>query len=208
MNVLSSLNEALDELLERVRPALVTVGDGRGGAGAGILVGEGKVLTNAHVSRHGRSLKVVLANDAVYAAHEVAGDPDVDLALLEIETLGKAAVNGTRAVLSSQRPRPGEMVFALGHPWGERNVLTGGVLSAVTTARSRKGEVPILRADVQLAPGNSGGPLLNTAGEVIGLNAMIFGGDQSVAIPASVIRAFLEKSMPEMNWSKAKEAVL
>ena len=114
-------------------------------------------------------------------------DPQVDLALLEIPANGHAA-----AVFSNEEPRPGEMVFAFGHPWGQRNVLTGGVLSAVTRLRGRHGEVPILRADVQLAPGNSGGPLLNTAGEVIGLNAMIFGGDQSVAIPASVHPEFLE----------------
>jgi serine protease Do len=71
------------------------------------------------------------------------------------------------------------------------------VLSAVTSLRTRDGEVPILRADVQLAPGSSGGPLLNAAGEVIGLNAMIFGGDQSVAIPAGVIRSFLETARRE-----------
>ena len=80
------------------------------------------------------------------------------------------------------------MVFAFGHPWGQRAVLTGGVLSAVTAARTKRGEIPVLRTDARLAPGNSGGPLLNAAGEVIGLNAMIFGGDQGIAIPASVIR--------------------
>ena len=94
-------------------------------------------------------------------------------------------------------PRPGELVYAFGHPWGQRNVLTGGVLSAVTSLRGRHGEVPVLRADVQLAPGNSGGPLLNATGEVIGLNAMIFGGDQSVAIPASLIQSFLAGARKE-----------
>ncbi len=83
-------------------------------------------------------------------------------------------------------------------------MLTGGVLSAVTSVRGRDGDVPILRADVQLAPGNSGGPLLNAAGEVIGLNAMIFGGDQSVAIPASLIRSFLAEARKE----KVPEGVL
>jgi serine protease Do len=70
-------------------------------------------------------------------------------------------------------------------------VLTGGVLSAVTSARTPRGEVPILRTDARLAPGNSGGPLLNAAGEIIGINAMIFGGDQGIAIAASAIREFL-----------------
>jgi serine protease Do len=202
MNLSSLLNTALEELLGRVRPVLAVVMNKRRGAGAGILVGNGLVLTNAHVAGRGRSLQVVLENDETYPAKLVASDKNVDLALLEIPHNGHAA-----AVLSEETPRPGELVFAFGHPWGQRNVLTGGVLSAVTRLRGRQGEIPVLRADVQLAPGNSGGPLLNTAGEVIGLNAMIFGGDQSVAIPAGVIREFLEAALEKVP-ARAAEGVL
>lgn len=190
MNLTGLLNTALEELLDRIRPVLAVVTNRRRGAGAGILLGNGLVLTNAHVVGGGRSLQVVLDNDESYPAKVVASDPNVDLALLEIPANGHAA-----AVLSQESPRPGQMVFAFGHPWGQRNVLTGGVLSAVTSLRGRGREIPVLRADVQLAPGNSGGPLLNAAGEVIGLNAMIFGGDQSVAIPAGVIREFMETAL-------------
>lgn len=193
MNLPALLNTALEELLGRIRPVLAVVMTKRRGAGAGILVGNGLVLTNAHVAGRGRSLQVVLANDETFPAKLVASDKNVDLALLQISHNGHAA-----AVLSEETPRPGEMVFAFGHPWGQRNVLTGGVLSAVTSLRGRGGEIPVLRADVQLAPGNSGGPLLNTAGEVIGLNAMIFGGDQSVAIPAGVIREFLGSALEKL----------
>ncbi len=193
MNLPALLNAALEELLGRIRPMLAVVMNKRRGAGAGILVGNGLVLTNAHVAGRGRSLQVVLANDETFPAKLVASDKNVDLALLQISHNGHAA-----AVLSEETPRPGEMVFAFGHPWGQRNVLTGGVLSAVTSLRGRGGEIPVLRADVQLAPGNSGGPLLNTAGEVIGLNAMIFGGDQSVAIPAGVIREFLGSALEKL----------
>jgi len=187
VKITALMNSALEALLERVRPFMAVVQDGRRGAGAGVLVGGGLVLTNAHMVRGRRPPEVTLDDDKTYSARLVATDPHVDLALLEIPADGHAA-----AVLSSAQLRTGELVFDFGHPWGQRNVLTGGVLSAVTAARTRKGEIPILRADVQLAPGNSGGPLLNAAGEVIGLNAMIFGGDQSVAIPAGVIRPFLE----------------
>jgi serine protease Do len=193
MNLPGLLNAALEELLGRIRPVLAVVMDKRRGAGAGILMGSGLVLTNAHVAGRGRSLQVVLANDETYPAKLVASDPAVDLALLQIPANGHSA-----AVLSEETPQPGEMVFAFGHPWGQRNVLTGGVLSAVTSLHGRQGELPVLRADVQLAPGNSGGPLLNAAGEVIGLNAMIFGGDQSVAIPAGVIREFLDTALKKM----------
>ena len=208
MNVLNQLNSALDDLLEQVRPVLVVVGDKRGGAGGGVLVGDGLVLTNHHVARHSRAMQVMLDNNEALDAHVIASDPSVDLALLEVQSDGRQALNGHRAVISTNEPRPGELVFAFGHPWGERNVLTGGVLSAVTSARTRKGDIPILRADVKLAPGNSGGPLINSAGEVIGLNAMIFGGDQSVAIPASVIRQFLDKARQHLPAGRVPEGVL
>jgi serine protease Do len=199
MNVSVLLNTALEELFERVRPLLALVRNGRRGSGAGVLAGEGLVLTNLHVVGRAHSVQVVLDDDTHYEAHVIASDPHLDLALLRIPANGHAA-----AVFSSGTPRPGELVYAFGHPWGQRNVLTGGVLSAVTSLRGRDSEVPILRADVQLAPGNSGGPLLNAAGEVIGLNAMIFGGDQSVAIPASLILSFLASARKD----KSLEGVL
>jgi serine protease Do len=191
MNV-ALLDSALDELLVRVRPLLVVVHHGHRGEGAGVLAGDHLVLTNLHVAHGGRHLQVALPNGETCDARLIASDPRVDLALLEIPLDGTA-----QAVISTETPRTGELVFAFGHPWGQRNVLTAGVLSAVTTLRSKDGIFPILRADVQLAPGNSGGPLLNAAGEVLGLNAMIFGGDQSVAIPASLIRSFLESARKE-----------
>ena len=186
MKATALLNAALEELLARVRPLLALVSNGRRGAGAGVLAGDGLVLTNLHVVGRARSVQVQLEDGSSYDARVIASDPQVDLALLQIPSNGHAA-----AVFSSEKPRPGELVYAFGHPWGQRNVLTGGVLSAVTSLRGRHGEVPVLRADVQLAPGNSGRPLLNASAEVIGLNAMIFGGDQSVAIPASLLQSFL-----------------
>ena len=199
MKASALLNAALDELLERVRPVLALVSNGRRGAGAGVLAGDGLVVTNLHVVGRARSVQVLLDDSSSYDARVIASDPAVDLALLQIPVNDHAA-----AVFSSSTARPGELVYAFGHPWGQRNVLTGGVLSAVTSLRGRHGEVPVLRTDVQLAPGNSGGPLLNASGEVIGLNAMIFGGDQSVAIPSSLLRSFLAGARKE----KRTEAVI
>jgi serine protease Do len=191
MNAL--LQAALAELLARIRPALTVVRDGQRGAGAGISLGNGQVLTNHHVAR-GHHTQVVLENEDVFEARILARDPDVDLALLEIPPSGLPS-----AVLADKLPQPGEMVFALGHPWGERNFLTAGVLSAVSIARNRHGDFKILRTDARLAPGNSGGPLLNAAGEVIGLNAVIVGGDQGIAIPVAAIRSFLEQAGMELR---------
>lgn len=203
MNPSSLLNAALEELLARVRPVLAVVHNGRRGAGAGVLAGDGQVLTSHHVVARGRAFKVTLDDDATYEARVLTREPETDLALLEFPANGR-----TSAVFSEGEPRPGELVFAFGHPWGQRAVLTGGVVSAVTTARTRKGEIPVLRTDAQLAPGNSGGPLLNAAGEVIGLNAMIFGGDQSIAIPASAIRKFLKRARKNMPTKPVPEGVL
>ncbi len=204
MNFSTLLGSALEELLARVGPILAIVRNGRRGTGAGVLVGEGLVLTNHHVVAHKRSVQVTLNDDSSYKARIISRDPTVDLALLEIPVSGQPS-----AVFSDQDPRPGEMVFAFGHPWGQRAALTGGVLSAITRARTKHGEfLPLLRTDARLAPGNSGGPLLNAAGEVIGLIAMIFGGDQGIAIPAQVIREFMNKAQKSRPARSIPEGVL
>ena len=163
MNFSSLLNTALEELLVRVRPVLAIVQNGRRGAGAGVLVGEGLVLTSNHVVARGRSFQVTLDDGASYEARVLSRDPETDLALLSMPANGHPS-----AVLSEGEPRPGELVFAFGHPWGQRAVLTGGVLSAVTVAHTPRGDIPVLRTDARLAPGNSGGPLLNAAGACCG----------------------------------------
>jgi serine protease Do len=88
------------------------------------------------------------------------------------------------------------MVFAFGHPWGQRNTVTRGIVSALVHAHNRRGDrLPVIRSDTPLAPGNSGGPLVNAKGEVVGINAMIVGGDQSVSIAASVASDFVKKAV-------------
>jgi serine protease Do len=117
--------------------------------------------------------------------------PDVDLALLSID-----ATDLTPLSPAPVSPRVGEMVFAFGHPWGQRNTVTRGIVSALVSAQNRRGEtLPVVRSDVPLAPGNSGGPLVNAKGEVVGINAMIVGGDQSVSIGSSVAIDFVNKAM-------------
>jgi serine protease Do len=203
MNVSSLLNASRADLLTRVRPVLAIVQNGRRGAGAGVLVGEGLVLTSNHVVARGRSFKVTLDDGATYEARVLSRNPEADLALLSIPASGHPV-----AFLAEREPRPGELVYAFGHPWGQRGVLTGGVLSAVTVARTPRGDIPVLRTDARLAPGNSGGPLLNAAGEVIGINAMIFGGDQGIAIAASVIRTFLGTAPTSVLANPVPEGVL
>ena len=189
MNFNGTFTQVIHELVQQAMPSLVIVRGRRFGAGAGIVWAEnGLILTNNHVVGR-RTPIVVLQNDGEYESKLLARDPDVDLALLSIE-----AMDLTPLKPASVRPRVGELVFAFGHPWGQRNTVTRGIISALAFAQNRRGDtLPIVRSDVPLAPGNSGGPLVNAYGEVVGINAMIVGGDQSVSIAVSVANDFVNK---------------
>jgi len=191
MNFNGTFTRVIEELVQRVMPSLVVVCGHRFGAGAGIVWdADGLILTNNHVVGR-RPPTVLLQDDREYEARLLARDPDVDLALLSIQT---APLTPLRP--ASVSPRVGEMVFAFGHPWGQRNTVTRGIVSALVSAQNRRGDkLPVIRSDAPLAPGNSGGPLVNAGGEVVGINAMIIGGDQSVSIAVSVVNDFVNKAM-------------
>jgi serine protease Do len=199
MNFNGTFTQAIDEFVQRVMPSLVVVRGHRFGAGAGIVWdAEGLILTNNHVIGR-RNPVVILQDNHEYEARLLARDPDVDLALLSIE-----ATDLIPLAPAPSSPRVGEMVFAFGHPWGQRNTVTRGIVSALVSAQNRRGDkLPVLRSDVPLAPGNSGGPLVNAKGEVVGINAMIVGGDQSVSIASSVAMDFVKKA--KSNGASVKE---
>ena len=200
MNFNGTFTQVIAELVEQVLPSLVVVRGRRFGAGSGIVWdSNGLILTNNHVV--GRHTPIVLLHDdREYESKLIARDPDVDLALLAID-----AQDLTPLKPASVSPRVGEMVFAFGHPWGQRNSVTRGIVSALVTAQNRRGDkLPIVRSDAPLAPGNSGGPLVNASGEVVGINAMIIGGDQSVSIAASVATDFVKKATLNGNSANKK----
>ena len=195
MNFNGTFTQVISDLVQQVLPSLVVVRGRRYGAGSGIVWdANGLILTNNHVvGRH--TPVVLLQDDREYESRLIARDPDVDLALLSIDATGLTPLQP--APIS---PRVGEMVFAFGHPWGQRNTVTRGIVSALVTAQNRRGDkLPIVRSDAPLAPGNSGGPLVNASGEVVGINAMIIGGDQSVSIAASVAMDFVNKALRKKN---------
>ena len=191
MNFNGTFTKMIDELVQQVLPSLVVVRGHRFGAGAGIVwTVDGLVLTNNHVVGR-RTPIVVLQDDREFESRLLARDPDVDLALLSIDAAGLTPLRPAPA-----SPRVGEMVFAFGHPWGQRNTVTRGIVSALVSAQNRRGDrLPVIRSDAPLAPGNSGGPLVSASGEVVGINAMIIGGDQSVSIAASVARDFVTRAL-------------
>ena len=198
MNFNGTFTQVIDDLVQRVMPSLVIVRGHRFGAGSGIVWdANGLILTNNHVVGR-RTPIVILQDDREFESRLIARDPDVDLALLSIDATGLTSLQPV-----SIPPRVGEMVFAFGHPWGQRNTVTRGIVSALVSAQNRRGDtLPVVRSDAPLAPGNSGGPLVNVTGEVVGINAMIIGGDQSVSIAASVAKEFVKKAIS--NWASTK----
>jgi len=197
MPYLTVLDDCLAELAQNIQRTVVTVHNGRFGVGAGILWRAGGwVVTNNHVVRRGR-IRLTLANDETLPADLVAVDPEVDLALIKTSGQDLPAAK----IADSRRLRVGQMAIAVGHPWGQRGMLTAGLISALSRAktRGRRQEIPIIRTDARLAPGNSGGPLINVLGEVIGVNTMVIGGDQGVAIPSQVVEEFVTGALSDFH---------
>jgi serine protease Do len=191
-----SMNEIVPAVLSQVLASVVQVRSKGRGIGSGVIWHpDGRLLTNDHViASEQQQVHVLLADGRLLDAEVVERSPDLDLALLDVDTTIAAelprATIGDSALL-----RVGEMVFAIGHPWGQRNIITSGIVSgwgiAVTGMPDRDQQRPYILSDVRLGPGNSGGPLVNARGEVVGVNVMIRGGDMSVAIPSRVVNEWL-----------------
>lgn len=181
----SPIDDAAASLAGRVTRSLVAIRSHAGGGAGTTWSADGLIITNHHVVP-GDGAEVTLHDDRVFPARVIDRDPEHDLAALRIDAIGLDAAVPAAAAL-----RTGEMVFAIGNPWGMRGTLTAGVV--LTTAGSGPEDGPplrgMIRADVRLAPGNSGGPLVNTRGEVVGINSMIAGG-VAIAIPVAAVTAF------------------
>jgi serine protease Do len=194
-----ALAGALDALVGSVRRSLVLIQNGQG-VGAGILWrSDGLILTNQHVVAHGRP-RVILDDGSEFPADKVAEDAAIDLALLHIHANGLAAARlADTGRLGTGRLRVGQLVLAVGHPWGQRGMVTAGVISALDTAqvRGRRASIDVIRSDAGLAPGNSGGPLVDASGAVVGINTMIIGGDQGLAIAVHEAIAFVKSALPQ-----------
>lgn len=176
------------EIAEQLRRSTVQVTTGAGrasGSGSGVIWSAGGlIVTNAHVAR-GRSAQVELWDGRRFEARLTARDSRRDLAALRIQATGLpfAAAGDSAAV------RPGELVLAVGNPMGFAGALSTGVVHSVGALPGMAGRQWI-RANVRLAPGNSGGPLANAEGRVIGINTAIVNG-LGVAAPANAVGGFL-----------------
>ena len=155
------------------------------GQGSGFIVNaDGVILTNAHVVRDAKEVVVKLTDRREFTAKVLGADPKTDVAVLKIDAKDLPTV----ILGKTSDLRVGEWVLAIGSPFGFENTVTAGVVSAKGRSLPDDSAVPFIQTDVAVNPGNSGGPLFNTRGEVIGINSQIYsrtGGYQglSFAIP-------------------------
>jgi S1-C subfamily serine protease len=187
--LLDAYSNAVIGVTERVGPAVVRVETGsktpgasaRGGLGSGIVISpDGLVLTNSHVVGSSRQIRLQDIEGVVTEARVLGVDPDTDLALLRADgarDLRYASLGNSRNL------RRGQLVVAIGNPLGFESTVTAGVVSALgRSIRSVSGRTieDVIQTDAALNPGNSGGPLVSAAGEVIGINTAIISGAQGI----------------------------
>jgi len=181
------------EIAEKLRRSTVLVLPGERGNGSGVIWStDGVIITNAHVARASQ-MRIQLWDGREFDATLVSRDTRRDLAELRISATNLPAVTAA----DSARVRPGELAIAIGNPLGFVGALTTGVIHAVGPlvgplggSLRGFGSQPWVQADVRLAPGNSGGPLADASGRVIGINTMV-AGRLALAVPSNAVTDFL-----------------
>ena len=182
---LDAYSRTVARAVEIVGPATVRIevrsAGGRGGAGSGVIVSpDGLVLTNSHVMGGNGRAALRLPDGREVSARTLGDDPSTDLALLRVD---EAATLPHARLGSSATLRPGQIAVAIGNPLGFEATVTAGVISALgrtLTARDGRPIEGVIQTDAALNPGNSGGPLVNSAGEVVGINTAIIRGAQGI----------------------------
>jgi serine protease Do len=177
--------EGFGQIAERLRRSTVQISSGRRGQGSGIIVkSDGVIVTNAHVVGDS-TLEVRLWDGSSYPAHLDARSARRDLAVLRIPATSLPPVT----LANSDDLRVGELVIAVGNPFGFIGAVTTGIVHAIGR-RPGLGPTKWVQADVQLAPGNSGGPLADARGNVVGVNTMVAAG-LGLAVPSSAVARLL-----------------
>jgi S1-C subfamily serine protease len=184
--LLDAYSNAVTRVVEGVGSSVVRLdirhgGRGRAASGSGVILSpDGLILTNSHVVQGAKRAEVTALDGRSVSGRVLGDDPDTDLALVRVEedtTLPPAKLG------NSKKLKPGEIAIAIGNPLGFDASVTAGVISALgRSLRSKSGRLidDVIQTDAALNPGNSGGPLVSSRGEVIGINTAIIAGAQGI----------------------------
>lgn len=171
--------------------------------GSGFIISsDGYILTNNHVVDKATDIKVSLTDGRTFEAKLIGKSPDIDIALIKIETQGLPSVT----LGDSEITEVGDMVIAIGNPFGLSHTVTSGIISAKGRVIGVGPYDNLIQTDAAINPGNSGGPLFNSSGEVVGINTVIIASGQNLgfAVPITMVREVLPsiktKGRPDMGW--------